>query len=187
MASPGTAPPLVPLRSEYERRNDRHPAIWHRHDPLTRRHRAHRRPRARCGPPPARPAARIAGYAHYASSGRPASPSGCAGRRTGHASHPLTDGRNHRGDTISGPRARGLGGAGGRCRRYGVPVGSSMGRPRPPLRAGGQGKGSLRRPLYDQFEARPHRGLAGPSPPPTHHLALPTPARSPSKSTRAMW
>ena len=131
VASPGTAPPLVPLRSEYERRNDRHPAIWHRHDPLTRRHRAHRRPRARCGPPPARPAARIAGYAHYASSGRPASPSGCAGRRTGHASHPLTDGRNHRGDTISGPRARGLGGAGGRCRRYGVPVGSSMGRPRP--------------------------------------------------------
>ena len=42
----------------------------------------------------------------------------------GHAPHPLADGRNHRGDAISGPRARGLGGAGGRCRRYGVPVGS---------------------------------------------------------------
>ena len=65
--------------------------------------------------------------------------------------------------------------------------GVSMGRPRPLLRAGDQGKGSLRRPLYDQFEARPHRGLTGPSPPPTHHLVLPTPARPPSMSTRAMW
>ena len=63
----------------------------------------------------------------------------------------------------------------------------SMGRPRPLLRAGDQSKGSLRRPLYDQFEARPHRGLAGPSPPPTHHLVRSTPARPPSMPTRAMW
>ena len=38
MVTPDSAPPLVPLRSEYERQSSRHPAIWHRHDPLTRRH-----------------------------------------------------------------------------------------------------------------------------------------------------
>jgi len=46
--------------------------------------------------------------------------------------------------------------------------GASMDRPRPLLRAGDQGRGSLRRPLYVQSEARPHRALAGPSCPPTH-------------------
>ena len=35
MATTGSAPPLVPRRSEHERRNDRQPAIWHRHRPLT--------------------------------------------------------------------------------------------------------------------------------------------------------
>ena len=85
--------------------------------------RAHRRPCARCALPPARPAARVARYTHDASSGRPASPSGRVVRRTGRAPRPLADGRNHRGGTLGGPRARGLGGAGGRCRRYAVPMG----------------------------------------------------------------
>ena len=35
VATTGSAPPLVPRRSEHERRNDRQPAIWHRHRPLT--------------------------------------------------------------------------------------------------------------------------------------------------------
>ena len=65
--------------------------------------------------------------------------------------------------------------------------GASTGRPRPLLRTGDQDKGSLRRPLYVQFEARPHRALAGPSRPPTHHLVRSTPARSRSKSTHPMW
>ena len=38
VATPDSAPPLVPLRSEYERQSYHRPAIWHRHDPLTRRH-----------------------------------------------------------------------------------------------------------------------------------------------------
>ena len=46
--TPGSAPPLFPLRSEHERRNDRHPTMWHRHRPLT----------PVTGPPPAMRAAR---------------------------------------------------------------------------------------------------------------------------------
>ena len=123
MPTPGSAPPSVPLRSEHERQSYRQPAIWHRHRPLTRCHGPDRRRHARCWSPPGRPAARIARYAHDASSCRPVPPSGRVNRRTGHAPHPLADGRihawRHLGRTGSAPAVE----PGGRCRRYGVPTG----------------------------------------------------------------
>jgi len=80
-------------------------------------------PHARYGSPPGRPAARIARYAHDASSGQPAPPSGRVNRRTGHAPHPHADGRihacRHFRRTGSAPAVE----PGGRCRRYGVPTG----------------------------------------------------------------
>jgi len=113
VATPDSAPPLVPLQSEHERLLQHRPAITTLNHPLARRHGPYRRPCARCALPPARPAARAARYAYDASSGRPASPSGGAGRRTSHAPHLLADGRNHRGDALGGPRARGLEGRAG--------------------------------------------------------------------------
>ena len=94
-----------------------------RHRPLTRCHGPDRRRHARCRSPPGRPAARIARYAHDASSCRPAPPSGRVNRRTGHAPQPLAVGRihawRHLGRTGSAPAVE----PGGRCRRYGVPTG----------------------------------------------------------------
>ena len=90
---------------------------------LSRLSRARRRPCARRALSTARSAARIARYAHDASSGQPAPPSGRVGRRTGHAPHPHADGPihvwRHLRRTGSAPAAE----PGGRCRRYGVPTG----------------------------------------------------------------
>ena len=123
VATTGSAPPLVPRRSEHERRNDRQPAIWHRHRPSHAVSRARRRPCARRALSTARSAARIPRYAHDAISGQPAPPSGRVGRRTGHAPHPHADGPihvwRHLRRTGSAPAVE----PGGRCRHYRVPTG----------------------------------------------------------------
>ena len=80
-------------------------------------------PHARYGSPPGRPAARIARYAHDASSGRPAPPSGRVNRRTGHAPHPHADGRIHACRHFRRTGSAAAVEPGGRCRRYGVPKG----------------------------------------------------------------
>ena len=175
VTTPDSAPPLVPLQSEHERLLQHRPAVTTLNHPLARRHGPHRRPCARCAPPPARPAARVARYTYDASSGRPASPSGRVVRRTGRAPRPLADGRNHRGGTLGGPRPRGLGGACGRCRRYAVPMGprrAARGRyfvrvTKIRAASGGRSTSSLRHDLTGPWldhHALPHITLYDPRP-----------------------
>ena len=186
MATPDSAPSLVPLQSEHERLLQHRPAITTLNHPLARRHgpTAARARAAPYHPPVPRRASRDIPTTRAPAGPRPRQVAWCGGRAVHLAPSPTAE------ITAAAPwaaheRAAWWGGRAPLALRRAD--GASRDRTRPLLRAVGQGKGGIRRPLYVQFEARPHRGLAGPSPPPTHHLVRSTPARSRSKSTHPVW